>query len=246
MAETMIEIRQPGTQPALYERQLLETLDNLPAQEYAQRFKGNIKNAIDTIRFDTLRIIAGTAIGLTEKSLFSVALNQTGATADGGTTFKKDRVDTNMRVPNEMEYGNVLIVESFQIEAIQGSAITTADTVNRVTDPTAVAGATLSAVLNLLAALKQSWVEFRVGDRIVLEGRGIDFPAAGGIGGFGGGVEDGAAQNGFGFARQLREIVVLRPGEQFNVTYTPLANFTPVLDMDLVFKLAGVRLRPVG
>lgn len=245
MAEsTAIEVRNPRT--GMYERSYLESLDGIPMQTYNQLFRGQIKNAIDTIRFDTLRIVAGTAIGLTDKTLFSVALNGTATTADGGTSYKKDRADTNMKVANEMEYGNVLIVESFQVEAFVPSAIATADTANRITDPTAVAGATLSPTLNLLPILRDAWVEWRVGDRIVQEGRPIDFPSQGGIYGFGGGVEDGGAQNGFGFARQLREVVILRPGEQFSVIYTPAVNVTPVLDVSLIFKLAGVRLRPVG
>lgn len=245
--QTVIEVRSnPGQYPAVYDRTFLESLDGISMQEYMQRFKGQIKNAVDTIRFDTLRIFAGTAIGANDKALFSVPVNGSGTSADGGTTIKKDRSDTNMRVASEMEYGNALIVESFQVEAIQGSAIVTADTANRVTDPTAVAGSALSPVLNLLAVLKQSWVEWKVGDRTVLEGRAIDFPAEGGIGGFGGGVEDGVAMNGVGFPRLLREPIILRPGEQFGVTYTALTNVTPTLDIDLVFKLKGVRLRPVG
>lgn len=243
----VIEVRSnPAQYPPVYERSFLESLDNIPLSEYNQRFRGQIKNAIDTIRFDTLRIVSGTAIVLSDKSLFSVPLNGTGTTADGATSYKKDQADTNMRVASEMEYGNTLIVESFQIEAFVPSAIATADTVNRITDPTAVAGATLSPTLNLIPLLRDAWVTFSVGDRIVLEGRPLEFPAQGGIMGFGGGVEDGGAQNGFGFARPLREIVILRPGEQFSVTYKPLVNVVPTLDCSMIFKLAGVRLRPVG
>lgn len=247
MAEEQVLVRSnPGIYPAIYQPQNLESLDGVSLAEYNNRFRGQIKNAVDTVRFDTLRIAAGVAIGLTDKSLFSIPVNGTSATADGGTAYKKDRADTNMKVANEMEYGNSMIVESFQIEAIIASAIATADTANRITDPTAVAGATLSPPLNLIPLLRDAWVEFKVGDRTVLEGRPLEFPSYGGIGGFGGGVEDGVAQNGQGFSRQLREIVILRPGEQFTVTYTPLVNVTPVLDVSMVFKLAGVRLRPVG
>jgi hypothetical protein len=239
----MFDWRRPD---GFYERKSLESLDGISAQQYNQMFKGQIKGASDHIRFDTLSIVAGTAVGLTEKSLFTVPVNTNGTTADGGTTYKKDRADTNMRVANEMESGNVLIVESFQVEAFVPSAIATADTRNRITDPTAVAGATLSPTLNLLPILRDSWIDFKIGDRTVLEGRPIDFPQAGGISGFGGGVEDGGAQNGPGFAKYLREVVVLGPGIQFYITWTPFINTTPTLDINLVFKLAGVRLRPVG
>lgn len=232
----------------LYERTFLETLDGISAQEYNQLFKGRIKNAIDTIRFDTLRIIGATAIGAGDKSMFNVGVNGTGTSADGGTTFKKTKFDTNMRVANEMEYENVLLVESFQCEAILTAQLPTADTVNVITDPTAASAAatTAAASINLFALYHQSWVTFTVGDRIVLEGRIGDFPSQGGIWGFAGGADEGVVQNGFGYGRQLREIVVLRPGEQFGVNVNFPVSFTPTQDINLVVKLCGVRLRPVG
>jgi hypothetical protein len=231
-----------------YVPQPFMTLDGLSAQEYNQFFKGQIKDAVDTVRFDTLRIIAGTAIGLTDKLLFNTKAGDNTTTADGGQTYKKDKVDTNMKVANEMEFGNVLIVESFQVEVMNTAQLATADTVNRITDPTAASAAatTASASLNLFAFLSQCWIEFKVGDRTVLEGRPLDWPSQGGIYGFAGGADEGIVQNGFGFARSLRNIVVLRAGEQFGVTLTPYTNITPTIDINCVVKLAGVRLRPVG
>jgi hypothetical protein len=234
------------TSEQMYQRQWLETLDGVSPEEFRARFKEQAKYAIDTIRFDTLRVVTGAAIGLTDKSLFSIPVNGAATTADGGTAYKKDKADTNMKQPNEMEYGNILIVESLQVEAMIPSAIGTTITAGRTTGPTAVAGATISPSLHLLPLLRDAWVEMRVGDRTVAEGRPVEFPQAGGIFGFGGGVEDGIGQNGPGFARLLREVVILRPGEQFSVTYTPFTNVTPIIDVNLVFKLAGVRLRPVG
>ncbi len=244
MPDGMFDWRNPAT--GIYERRPLESLDGINAETFNQLFKGQIKYAHDSRRYDSLRIVAGTAIGLTDKQLFNIPVNTNRTTADGGTTFKGDRADTNMKVANELPSGNYLIVTSFQVEAIVPSAIATADTNNRITDPTAVAGATLSPTLNLLPLLRDAWVEMKIGDRTVLEGTPLDFPQRGGIFGFGGGVEDGGAQNGPGFPRYLNEVIVLQPGVQFYVTYTPYTNVTPTLDVTLRFILEGVGLRPVG
>lgn len=94
------------------------TLDGMSAQEYNQLYKGQIKDAVDTIFFDRLRMPGGTAIGAGDKQLFGVALNGSTTTADGGTSYKKGKDDTNMKQANEMAYGNIFIVESFQCEVI--------------------------------------------------------------------------------------------------------------------------------
>lgn len=227
----------------------LMTLDGLSAQDYNQYFKGQIKDAIDSVRFSRLRILGGTAVGLTDKSLFNFSVGQSGVpTADGGTTFKALKDDTNMRQASEMEYGNVFIVEGFECELMTPFQLATADTVNEITDPTAASASatTASATLNALAIATQSWVTFTVGDRTVLEGRVCDWPQSNGFSGIAGGADEGIIINGVGFARALRNIVVLHPGEQFGVTVSFTSNITPTQDMNLVVKLRGTRLRPVG
>lgn len=247
-----IQVRYPaaaviaGTRPAYFETGL-QALNGISAQDYNSIFKGQVMNAIDTVRFDRLRIAGGAALPTTPIQLFGVKLGGAGATAQG-TAITKLLDDTNMRQNNEMEYENYLIVESFQCECIVTNQLATTDSNNEVSVPTAASSSatTAAAAINLRTLVSQSWLEWKVGERVVLEGRPIDFPAGCKLSGYGGGAEEGLVQNGDGLARQLRNIVVLRPGEQFGVTITFPTAWTPDQDMDLYVKLVGVRLRPVG
>jgi hypothetical protein len=255
--DPQIEVRAPFNADALYKgvgypppytRTGLETLDGISAADYNRYFKGNIKGATDSIRFDRLRVGSGAALAKGEIALFTIPNGGQGVMGDGTTNYKKGLDDTNMTAGGQMEYENFFIVESLQVELIVTAQAATADTNNEVTDPTAAAiiSSPISASINARTALTQAWLSFQVGDRRILEGRLIDFPSQGGMSGFGGDLSEGFIQNGVGFAKALREIVVLRPQENFAVKITFPTTFTPTQDLDIVVKLAGVRLKPVG
>lgn len=232
--------------PLFYQTNLM-SLDGVSAQEYASMFKGNIKNAIDSVRFSRLRIAGGVAVSTTPLNFFSGKPGIAGATAAGtAITLLKD--DTNMRQPNEMEFGNYFIVESVQILCIATAQTATTDVNNEITVPDAAAiiSSSVSASINMYKAMLQAWFEFKVGDNVKCEGLPIDFPPSCGLTGFGGGLDEGLVQNGFGFGKALRNIVILRPTEQFLATLEFPTAWTPSQDLDLYVRLMGTRLKPVS
>jgi hypothetical protein len=244
MAEDrIIQVRQNN---GLYEDRNIETLDDMPASDYMKFFKDRIKHAVDRRRFDVARIVGGQVIAADLKPLFNIPLNGDAKTLDGGTTYKKDRGDTNMKENNKLEYGHVLIVESVQVSCLATSREYAALTAGEPTSLAPAAEGTEASSLTVTGLGNNVNLRFAVDDKVKTENPLICYPPDFGYSGsYGNAADEGFTQFGFGRANMLRQIVVLRPGQYFTVLLDFLRSLTIPQSVDLKVMLCGVELEPV-
>lgn len=238
-----IQVRGKG---GIYESTNLMTLDDMPFADYAKFFSGRIKDAEDHDRYDTLRIEAASAVAKGPKTLFNVPAGSDGKTATG-TVFTKDAGDTNMVEGNRMEYGSVMIVESVQCQVIAPAREFAALSAGGPTDLTPAAAGTIAASNTVIGLGLGVNLTFTVGDNVKASGPLAKFPCAYVFSGaVGGDTDEGFVQIGMGRARPLREIVILKPMQNFAVALDFLRATTVPQSIQIRVYLSGVLLRAVS
>lgn len=234
-----------GMNPTLYRRTLLETLDGITMEEYTKNYKGRIKNAHDHDRYDTAIIPAATAVSAGDKQLFNVPNAQTGPNL-AGTNYKRDEADTNMVEANQLEFGNFLIVESFQVQILATTREYAAFTDAKPTDLAPAAAGTIAASNSVAGIANDFFIDFKVGKRSLCSGPLIKFPSEYVLSGaFGADTDEGFVQVGMGKPRPLREVVVLQPKQNFTVTIKVFRATTVPQNLKIRVYLCGVLLESV-
>lgn len=163
----------------LYETSFIETLDDMPSEEYEKLFKGRIKSAIDHRRRDTFRIdTGGVTVPKGIKAFFNIAIDGDAKTANG-VAYVKDKSDTNMIEANKLEYGTTLIIESVQLTAVATSREFGALVAGEPSDLSPAAPATdIVCASNTVVGLGLNCnLEFRVGDELKTEGLLVNYPS---------------------------------------------------------------------
>lgn len=180
------------------------------------------KDAFDHIRYDSIRLSAGAAVSVGTTRLFQVPLGQQTTINNGSGQYTKSLIDTNMENAGSLPAGQEMIVNSIQvmvtIPAQTDTTYSSSGTDNGL--PTSTVGAAVVAGVNLLQALvHQTYIRFKVGEKVYEEGPLFQFPSAFGISGFTGATtaaqtnNEGVSNNGFGrertlfMSRQIPELV---------------------------------------
>jgi hypothetical protein len=240
-----VRIRKPN---GLFESFNIETLDEMPFSDYAKKFQGRIKGAVDHDRYDTLRIEPATTVAKGVRALFTAPRDSDAKTASG-TAIVKDRGDTNMVEANKMEYGNIMIVESIQAQVVATSRDFAAIAQGEPTDLSAAAPATdtVASSNTVIGLADNTFLQFRVGDDVKAEGILTKFPCEYSFSGaYGADAQEGFTQLGNGRARLLKQIVILKPGQHFSVDLDFLRAMLVPQSVGVRIYLSGIRLSPVG
>lgn len=220
-----------------------------------------IADALDFIAYDTLRFKAGAAVPVGDLFFFTSGLGQTVSIANSvSEQYLKTKADTNLQDGNRLPAGQCLIVDSIEMTCwFSGSTDTTYPTsgvgAEEPTDTTAAAA--ISATNIMSAVLRQSYIQFKVGEKFYEEGPSWQFPSDFGISGFAGSGSSTSATvnnilstevavvNGFGHRRVLaiqREIPAL-------VNFFVQLNFIQALVISRQFNMTcvlhGILYRPV-
>lgn len=248
LAADQVWIDTPGPASIYYPKNILD-FDGMTASDYLSNFKGRIKNAIEGRRFDTRRVTAGAATVKGEVKFFNLAKGEATTTIDtGATAYNKDDFDTDMEQNGQMEKGTALLVDSVEVEVFgthrEFGALAAAQ-------PTtfAVSATDTLAFSNTLVGIQRTCrFELKKKRELLSKGRLTDYPPQGGFSGvLGGATSEGILQNGFGFRKQLREIIVLAENYLFD--------FSMFMDVDIAawpyateirVSLCGLELEAVG
>lgn len=224
----------------------LETLDGISAADYARRFKNKIKQAQDHDRYDTLRIEAASTVPRGIKALFGVPKDGDFKSASGNLIVK-DSGDTNMVEGYKMEFESYMLVESIQVQATATAHEFNALSAGQPTDLAPAAAGVVSSANTVIGISLNTFLQFRVGDEVKAEGLLPKFPCEYSFSGaYGGAADEGFTQIGVGVARPLRQVVLLKPGQNFVVTLDFLRALVVPQSIQLRVYLSGTLFESVG
>lgn len=249
MSTEMISVRSGwGGNAPIINSYPLETLQGMSADEYKQLFDGKIQSAIDDDIYDTVRIVAGQTLAKKTVNMFSVPNGSDAKTADNGASvYTKDEGDTNMTEGNRMEWGNTFILDRLQVQLFQSDREFNAASLGKPSDLTAATTATTVSSPNIVFGLLDNIsLSFRLGDRVKARGPLYKFPSEYVLSGAIGNHDSGFTQNGIGFSKPLEQIVVLRPGQHFNIDLSVLRSLVVPTNVQIKVFGSGVRLEPVS
>lgn len=240
-------VDQPGAASIYYPKNILD-FEGMTSMDYLANFKGRIKNVLDGGRFDTMRVTAGATVLKGEYKFFQLPIGELTATIDtGATPYRKDENDTDMLQSGQMEKDTALVVDSLQIDVTLPHRDFNLLAVGEPTSFVPSGTDTLSASNTLVGIQRTCRFEFNKKRDLLAKGRLKQFPPEGGFSGIlGGATSEGIVQNGFGFRKPMREIVVLGGNYLFDVTL--------FVDVDIVFpyateihvNLAGLEIEGIG
>lgn len=241
------EVRPVGAGPGYYARTYLNNLNGITLQEFAAQYKGRIKKAKNFNLFDTRIVLKDGTIAAGEYDFFTKQIGQTESTLDGGATITKTDDLTNMKEPNKVALGKVLIITSFQVRCNPTAREFASVAGGRPTSAAPAAAGTTSACNNLVALDRGGIFRVEIGDDEVSEGRLLDYPPKAHMSGAFGSVDDeGFAQSGSGCPNYLDEIVIL-PGQQlFFVKWKFPVDLIVAQNMQIEFGMHGILIEGVS
>ena len=221
----------PGPASMYYPKSILD-FDGMTSIDYLANFRDRIKNVTEGSRFDTKRVTAGGTVLKGEYKFFQKKQGTPVTTIDtGAAAYTTDEFDTDMLQDGQMEKDTALIIDSVQIDLPLPHRDFNVLSVAQPTSFVPSATDTLSASNTLVGIQRTCRFELRRKRELLSKGRLTNYPPEGGFSGvLGGATSEGIVQNGFGFRKPLREIVVFAGNYLFD--------FTMFVDVDVVFPYA--------
>jgi len=235
--------------PPFYSRSYFENMDGMPAMEYLKTVKGQLKNVRDFKLRDTRIIGAGETITQGVYEFFQKPIGQSEATLGGGATIANKTSDlTNLKEANKLSNGNILIVESVQVNVFAPIREYATITNGRVTSAAPAAAGTTAAANNLIALCRGSYLTgIYANNNIRYEGRLWDFPGDAKLSGaIGGADDDGWVQVGDGKPRLMREIIIMKGGDFFQAKLEFPVDLTIAQNIDVELCLSGILVESVS
>ena len=217
--------------------------------------------------FDTIRVVAGTALPLGETEMFAVPVGNTTTELNGTTQYQKTFQDTNMRNTRQLPQGQEAWITSIQARVLISGSLD--DTVQTSGQSLGLANApglgnTLAAgddvlAVNLAQAVYESvYLRFLYNQVTFEEAPLWGFPSRYGVSGFAGGYayvpgtagttiaqNEVAVNNGFGFPFQLPMLRHIDSLYQFSVGLQSYNNFVPTRNFRIQVILEGLGAKSV-
>lgn len=249
------------------------TLDNVDPSQYAliqqiiaKMPRARLASLYGLRLFDSARIVAGTALPLSEFDLFVNPIGSQQTELNGTTQYTKSKIDTNMSTARQLPAGQEAWITSMQVRVlISGNlddSTQTGANLGLANAPgigsTLVAADDVLAVNLAQAAFEGIYATFKYNQTAFEEGPLWAFPSRYGVSGFSGSAayipgtagttimqNETAVNNGFGYVFRFPIVRHIDSLYQFSVTLQALNNFVPTRNFRIQVILEGLGAKSV-
>lgn len=264
----MYQYQTPGPQGGFAGGPGQPVFPRLSPEQAAQLGNLDVKQALDYVLYDTKYFVAGTVMPTSQITFFAVQQGAQDVVANSvGVAFTKNKAQTNIVQPAQLERGQLFICRSIEaVVTVPGNFDLTNQSTGNTTQPSTLPASNVSTTAtagvlatNLEAALlKMGYISLKVGNNIFEQGPLIQFPSSFGISGYAGAAFTGTAQagvivpneavanNGFGQPRVLAWPRTILAGQNFGVNLEFPVAFTPSRNCEIQICLRGDLYRDIS